>query len=70
MQLLKARINKAIKDKIQVKINVKWSTFNSYHSCVHGVLTGYGPDGRGWIPGRGMSLLHNVQTDSGAHPAS
>jgi hypothetical protein len=33
---------------------------------------GYGTDGRASIPGRGrnVSVLHNVQTGSGAHPAS
>jgi hypothetical protein len=37
-----------------------------------GIATGYGPDGRGSISGRGkrFSLLHCVQTGSGAYPAS
>jgi hypothetical protein len=35
-------------------------------------MTSYGLDGRGFIPGRDnyLSLLHSVQTDSGAHSAS
>jgi hypothetical protein len=37
-----------------------------------GIATGYRPDGHGSIPGREsyFSLLHSVQTGSGAHPAS
>jgi hypothetical protein len=35
-----------------------------------GIATGYGLDGQGLIPGRDVSLLHSVQTGSGAHPAS
>jgi hypothetical protein len=36
-----------------------------------GIVTGYGMDGPGSIPGSaGFSLLHSVQTDSGVHPAS
>jgi hypothetical protein len=37
-----------------------------------GYTAGYGLDSRGSIPGRGkrFSLLHSVQTGSGAHPAS
>jgi hypothetical protein len=37
-----------------------------------GVATGYRPDGQGSIPGRArdLSLLHSVQTGSGAHPSS
>jgi hypothetical protein len=36
------------------------------------VATAYGVDGRSSIPGRvrDFSLLHNVQTGFGAHPAS
>jgi hypothetical protein len=32
---------KQLKTEIEWKINVKWSTLHSYHSCVHGVLTGW-----------------------------
>jgi hypothetical protein len=36
-----------------------------------GIPTDYGLDGLGSIPGSvRFSLLHSVQTDSGAHPAS
>jgi hypothetical protein len=37
-----------------------------------GIETGNGLDGLGSIPSRGqyLSLLHSVQTDSGAQPAS
>jgi hypothetical protein len=36
-----------------------------------GIATGYGLDGPGSIPGRArFSLLHSVQTGSGAQPAS
>jgi hypothetical protein len=36
------------------------------------IATGYGPDGQGSIPGKDkiFSVLQNVQTDSGAYPAS
>jgi hypothetical protein len=54
---------KQLKKEIKWKINVKWSTLHSYHSCVRGASIGYGLDGRGWIP-------HNVQNGSGAHPVS
>jgi hypothetical protein len=40
---------------------------------VFGIATGYGLDGRGIgvrVPVGVFSLLHVVQTDSGAHPAS
>jgi hypothetical protein len=37
-----------------------------------GIATGYELDGRGWIPDRGrdFSLLHSVQSGSGAHLTS
>jgi hypothetical protein len=40
--------------------------------CPIGIVMGYGLDGRDSIPGRDktFSLLHNVQTGSGAQPAS
>jgi hypothetical protein len=43
----------------------------SWDSSV-GIETGYGLDDLGSIAGRGksLSLLHSVQTNSGAHPAS
>jgi hypothetical protein len=36
------------------------------------IVSGYGPDDRGSIPGRDKGLFSNlgVQTGSGAHPAS
>jgi hypothetical protein len=34
------------------------------------IATGCGMDGRGSNLGRGKSFVHNVQTGSGAHPAS
>jgi hypothetical protein len=43
---------------------------NRYSSV--GVVTGYGLDGQGSIPGvvEDISLLHSVQAGSGVHPAS
>jgi hypothetical protein len=36
-----------------------------------GIVTGYGLDGPGSIPGAStFSVLHIIQTDSGAHPVS
>jgi hypothetical protein len=63
---------KQLKTKFKRKINVKWSTIHSYHSYVRGVSTGYGLDGRCWIPGRGRMFFFsiNVQTGSGVHSAS
>jgi hypothetical protein len=52
-----APINEAIKDKIQVKNKCEVGSLNSYHSCVRGVSTGYGLDGRVWIRGRGKIFL-------------
>jgi hypothetical protein len=44
-------------------------TYKRYGLVV--IAMGYGLDGEGSTPGRGKtSLLHNVQTDSKAHPAS
>jgi hypothetical protein len=43
-----------------------WTRYSS-----GGIATGYGLNNPGSILGRArFSLLHNVQTDSGAHPAS
>jgi hypothetical protein len=63
---------KQLKTKIMWKINVKWRTLRSYHSCVRGVWTSIGVDSLGWDSGQGedVSLLQDVQTGSGAHPAS
>jgi hypothetical protein len=33
------------------------------------IATGYGLDGRGSNPGKGMTFLRNVETSFGAHPA-
>jgi hypothetical protein len=33
-----------LETEIKWKINVRWSTLHSYHSCVRGVTTGYGLD--------------------------
>jgi hypothetical protein len=43
---------KRLETKFEWKINVKWSTFHSYHSGVRGVSTGYRLDGRGWMVSR------------------
>jgi hypothetical protein len=48
---------------------IRYKYFRSRDSSV-GIATDYRLDGRGLIPGRGNSLFHGVQTDSGAHPAS
>jgi hypothetical protein len=49
-----------LKTEIKWKINVKWGTLLSYHSCVRGVSTGYGQDSRVWIPGRGKMFLFST----------
>jgi hypothetical protein len=38
-------------------MNVKLGALHSYNSCVRGVSTGYGLDGRVWIRGRGKMFL-------------
>jgi hypothetical protein len=48
---------KKLKTKFKGKINVKLGTFHSYHSFVRGVSTGYGLDGRVWVPGRRKILF-------------
>jgi hypothetical protein len=52
---------KELKTKSKLKINVKWSTLHSYHSCVRGVSTGYGLKSRGWSPGRGKMFLFSSE---------
>jgi hypothetical protein len=60
-----------LKTKFKWKINVKWSKRHSYHPCpwrLDGLLAGW--PGLDFWQGQDVSLLHNVQTSSGAHPAS
>jgi hypothetical protein len=40
-------------------VKLKYNGY-SYHSCVRGVSTGYGMDGRGWIPSRGKMFLFST----------
>jgi hypothetical protein len=65
---------KQLKTKIKWKINVKWSTLHSYQLSL---LCPWRLDGlRAGQPvldsrqEQDVSLLHNVQACSGAHPAS
>jgi hypothetical protein len=51
---------KQLKTKIKRKINVKWSTLYSYHSCARGVSTSHGLDSWGWIPGSGKIFLFST----------
>jgi hypothetical protein len=45
-------------------------TAHDYSMVSVATQLGYGMDGLGSIPGSVTSLLHSVQTDYGAHPAS
>jgi hypothetical protein len=48
-----ALVKQWLKTEIKWKMNVKWSTLRSYHSCICGVSMGNGLESRCWIPGRG-----------------